>query len=73
MLHCSLVGGTQPQRDGCRPGWLPDPYDQSQSGINRVGQMRPFRLEVTQGQERETIEFLLDGNTEVQRKLEIGS
>jgi hypothetical protein len=35
--------------------------------------MRPFRLEVTQGQERETIEFLLDGNTEVQRKLEIGS
>jgi hypothetical protein len=74
MLHCSLVGGTQPQRGGCRPGWLPDPYDQSQSGNkSRRSEMRPFRLEVTQGQDRETIEFLLDGNTEVQRKLEIGS
>src|SRR6266576_1429794 len=32
-----------------------------------------FALEVTQGQERKTIEFLIDGNTKVEGKLEIGS
>jgi len=49
------------------------PYDQSQSGIIASISDAPFRLQVTEGQERETVEFLLDGNNEVQRKLEIGS
>ena len=43
-------------------------------GINRVGQRCGlFGSKSPRGQERETIEFLLDGDTEVQRKLEIGS
>jgi len=40
------------------------PYDQSQSGIIASISDAPFRLQVTEGQERETVEFLLDGNTE---------
>lgn len=73
MLHCSLGGDTDPRTDGCRPGWPPSPYDQSQSGIIASISDAPFRLQVTEGQERETVEFLLDGNTEVERKLQIGS
>lgn len=30
-------------------------------------------LQITQGPERETIEFLIDGNTEMERKLHLGS
>ncbi len=52
---------------------VPYPDTRSQSGkIASIGDA-PFSLEVMQGQERKTIEFLVDGNTQVQGKLEVGS
>ena len=47
--------------------------NQSLSGkITSVGDAA-FSLEVTKGQERKTLEFLIDGDTKVEGKLEIGS
>jgi hypothetical protein len=47
--------------------------NQSQSGkIASIGDAA-FSLEVTKGQERKTMEFLIDGNTKVEGKLEVGS
>ncbi len=50
---------------------LPD--NQSLSGrIASVGDAA-FSLEVTKGQERKTLEFLIDADTKVEGKLEVGS
>ena len=52
---------------------LPTPDNQSQSGkIASIGDAA-FSLEVVKGQERKTIEFLIDGDTKVEGKLEVGS
>jgi hypothetical protein len=52
---------------------LPNPGNQSQSGkIASIGDAA-FSLEVTKGQERKTIEFLIDGDTKVEGKLKVGS
>ena len=55
------------------PRAAPYPDTQSQSGKVASVSDAAFALEVTQGQERKTIEFLIDGNTKVEGKLEIGS
>src|SRR5207249_10059544 len=55
------------------PSLLPTPDNQSQSGkIASIGDAA-FSLEVVKGQERKTIEFLIDGDTKVEGKLEVGS
>lgn len=49
------------------------PDNQSLSGkISAIGDAA-FSLEVTRGQERKTMEFLIDGDTKVEGKLEVGS
>ncbi len=49
------------------------PDNQSLSGkISAIGDAA-FSLEVTRGQERKVIEFLIDGDTKVKGKLEVGS
>lgn len=55
------------------PRAAPYPDTQSQSGKVASVSDAAFSLEVTQGQERKTIEFLIDGNTKVEGQLEIGS
>ena len=51
----------------------PTPDNASQSGkIASIGDAA-FSLEVTNGQERKTIEFLVDGDTKVEGKLKIGA
>lgn len=42
-------------------------------GENRADHRSDFSFEVTQGQARKTLEFLIDGDTEVEGKLQIGS
>jgi hypothetical protein len=52
---------------------VPAPDNPSQSGkIASIGDAA-FSLEVTTGQERKTIEFLVDDDTKVEGKLKIGS
>jgi hypothetical protein len=52
---------------------LPNPDNQSQSGkIASIGDAA-FSLEVMKGQERKTVEFLIDEDTKVEGKLEVGS
>lgn len=49
------------------------PDNQLLSGkISAIGDAA-FSLEVTKGQERKVIEFLIDGDTKVEGKLEVGS
>jgi len=51
---------------------FPSPDNQSQSGkIASIGDAA-FSLEVMKGQERKTIEFLIDEDTKVEGKLEVG-
>lgn len=57
----------------CRPGWLPTPTTRRPSGKIAPIIDRTFSLEVTQGQARKTLEFLIDGDTGVEGKLQIGS
>lgn len=53
--------------------YLPAPDNPSQSGkIASIGDAA-FSLEVTGGQERKIIEFLVDDDTKVEGKLKIGS
>jgi hypothetical protein len=52
---------------------VPAPDTQSQSGkIASIGDAA-FSLEVTNGQDRKTIEFLVDDDTKVEGKLKVGS
>ena len=52
---------------------VPVPANLSQSGkIASIGDAA-FKLEVTNGQERKTIEFFVDGDTKVEGKLKVGS
>lgn len=54
-------------------GLAPTPDKASQSGkIASIGDAE-FSLEVTNGQERKTIKFLVDGDTKVEGKLKIGA
>ncbi len=49
------------------------PDNQSLSGkISAIGDAA-FSVEVTKGQERKVLEFLIDGDTKVEGKLEVGS
>ena len=49
------------------------PANQSLSGkISSIGDAA-FSLEVTKGQDKKTLEFLVDGDTKVEGKLEVGS
>lgn len=51
----------------------PAPDNPSQSGkIASIGDAA-FSLEVTNGQEKKTVEFLVDDDTKVEGKLEVGS
>jgi hypothetical protein len=53
--------------------WAPAPDNSSQSGkIASIGDAA-FSLEITKGQERKTMEFLVDGDTKVEGKLQVGS
>lgn len=71
MLHCSLVGDTD-SSPMVSPGWLPTPTTRRPSGKIAPIIDATFSLEVTQGQARKTLEFLIDGDTEVEGKLQIG-
>jgi hypothetical protein len=53
----------------------PVPYPDTGSQAGRIVSIgdASFSLEVMQGEERKTLEFLVDGNTKVQGKLEVGS
>lgn len=52
---------------------VPVPNNPSQSGkIATIGDAA-FSLEVTNGQEKKTIEFLVDDDTKVEGKLKVGS
>lgn len=52
---------------------LPAPGNSSQSGkIASIGDAA-FSLEITKGQERKTMKFLVDGDTKVEGKLQVGS
>lgn len=52
---------------------VPTPDNPSQSGkIASIGDAA-FSLEVTKGQERKTMEFLVDGDAKVEGKLRVGS
>lgn len=52
---------------------VPAPDNPSQTGkIASIGDAA-FSLEVTNGQERKTIEFLVDDDTKVEGKLQVGS
>jgi hypothetical protein len=52
---------------------FPSPDSPSQSGkIVSIGDAA-FSLEVTNGQERKTIEFLVDDDTKVEGKLQVGA
>lgn len=52
---------------------VPAPDNPSQSGkIASIGDAA-FSLEVTNGQERKTVEFLVDDDTKVEGKLQVGS
>ncbi|HKW33234.1 MAG TPA: hypothetical protein VJN92_09540 [Candidatus Acidoferrum sp.] len=52
---------------------LPAPANPSQSGkIASIGDAA-FSLEVTNGQEKKTIEFFVDDDTKVEGKLKVGS
>lgn len=52
---------------------VPSPDNPSQSGkIASIGDAA-FSLEVTNGQEKKTVEFLVDGDTRVQGKLKVGA
>src|SRR5689334_24726376 len=52
---------------------VPVPGNSSQSGkIASIGDAA-FSLEITKGQERKTMEFLVDGDTKVEGKLQVGS
>lgn len=52
---------------------IPAPDNPSQSGkIASIGDAA-FSLEVTNGQDKKTIEFLVDDDTKVEGKLEVGS
>jgi len=52
---------------------VPAPNNPSQSGkIASIGDAA-FSLEVTTGQEKKTIEFLVDDDTKVEGKLKVGS
>lgn len=56
-----------------RPVPFPAPDNPSQSGkIASIGDAA-FSLEVTTGQEKKTIEFLVDDDTKVEGKLQVGS
>lgn len=66
MLHCSLVGASEPRTDGCRPGSAPYPRQPVTIGDNRAIRAAPKVKSAT-------IEFLIDGNTEMERKLQVGS
>lgn len=60
-----------PDRPPARLGLTPD--NASQSGkIASIGDAA-FSLEVTNGQERKTIELLVDGDTKVEGKLRVGA
>jgi hypothetical protein len=49
------------------------PGNSSQTGkIASIGDAA-FSLEITKGQERKTMEFLVDGDTKVEGKLQVGS
>jgi hypothetical protein len=72
MLHGSLLGDADSRTDPAAPGGSL-PRHQSPSGKVASVSDAAFSLEVTQGQERKTIEFLIDGNCRVEGKLEIGS
>ena len=51
----------------------PAPDNPSQSGkIASIGDAA-FSLEITKGQEQKTMEFLVDGDTKVEGKLQVGS
>lgn len=55
------------------PATVPAPGNSSQSGkIASIGDAA-FSLEITKGQERKTMEFLVDGDTKVEGKLQVGS
>ena len=69
-----VVSWATPIPERIPPPWAaPYPDTQSQSGKIASVSNAAFSREVTQGQERKTIEFLVDGNTKVEGKLEIGS
>jgi hypothetical protein len=52
---------------------VPAPDNPSQSGkIASIGDAA-FSLEVTNGQQRKTVEFLVDDDTKVEGKLQVGS
>jgi UDP-3-O-[3-hydroxymyristoyl] glucosamine N-acyltransferase len=72
MLHGSFLGDTDSRTDPAAPGGSL-PRHPVAIGESSVVSDAAFALEVTQGQERKTIEFLIDGNTKVEGKLEIGS
>ena len=55
------------------PGWLPTPTTRRPSGKIAPIIDATFSLEVTQGPASKTLEFLIDGDTEVEGKLQIGS
>ena len=73
MLHGSLLGDADAGTGFVLPRPVPPPENRSESGkIAAIGEAT-FSLEVVKGQQRQTIEFLVDGDTKVEGKLQIGS
>ena len=74
VVSFAAVSLATPIPEGLVPASLLSTTDnQSQSGkIASIGDAA-FSLEVVKGQERKTIEFLIDGDTKVEGKLEVGS
>jgi hypothetical protein len=74
VLSLAAVSLAAPIPEGLVPAsLLPNPDNQSQSGkIASIGDAA-FSLEVMKGQERKTVEFLIDEDTKVEGKLEVGS
>jgi len=74
VLCFTAAAWSAPAPDRLVPASLAMPPDnQSLSGkISAIGDAA-FSLEVTKGQEHKVLEFLVDGDTKVEGKLEVGS
>lgn len=70
----TLASWAKPVPDRPVPAtWVRVPGNSSQSGkIASIGDAA-FSLEITKGQERKTMKFLVDGDTKVEGKLQVGS
>lgn len=70
----TVASRATPVADRLAPAKLaPSPDNPSQSGkIASIGDAS-FSLEVTNGQDKKTIEFLLDDDTKMEGKLKVGS